>query len=181
MYAIINPDTKEVLEFPIPNLRVKFPRTSFPKNPTNENLPPEIAMVDVKPQPTVGLTEKVVMDTPVYDPVFNTWSVDWTVEALTQEEVLSKYPAVMEMVSNKANEMLNAFAQERGYDGIISLCNYSTSADATFASDAAHGIATRDTTWITLRDFSAGVEAGTTPVPNTMDEILALIPPMTWA
>lgn len=181
MYAIINPDTNAVLEFPILNIRAKYPRTSFPRNPTKDNLPPEVAIVEVPAPPVTSLLEKTEMSTPVYDAVFGTWSVSYNVVPKTAEEVAATMDSVIKVVYADAGVMLDNFARERGYDTIVSLCNYSTSADPVFQADAAQGIATRDATWVALRNFNADVAAGTVAMPSTLEDILAVIPPMVWA
>lgn len=70
-------------------------------------------------------------------------------------------------------------AQERRYDGILSLCTYATSTDATFAAEGQAGVDFRDTCWRHCYDVLEQVEAGTRAAPS-VDELVAELPTLTW-
>lgn len=74
---------------------------------------------------------------------------------------------------------LDAFARERGYDGILSACTYATSTVPRFAADAARAVSLRDETWDSCYTILAEVQAGTRPVP-TLAELVAELPVLTW-
>lgn len=76
-------------------------------------------------------------------------------------------------------EHLDAVAQARLYDGILSLCSYATSADPVFAAEAQAGVAWRDAVWRLGYQLMDEVIAGERELP-TREELLALLPPMEW-
>ncbi len=180
MYAIINVQTQTVLEFPVTNIRKKFPNMSFPRNPTNANLPPHVRLVNVPVEPAANLTMVNELSPPAYSQATKTWSCIWTDRPKTASEITTTTEEVLERVTAEASQMLNEFAIAKGYDDIASLCNYSTSTDATFKTEADRGILIRDQTWIALREYGAAVKAGTQSLPTTIAQVLAVIPPMTW-
>ena len=75
--------------------------------------------------------------------------------------------------------LLDETAQTRGYDGILSLCSYAASQDATFAAEGQAGVAWRDGVWRVCYQVLADVENGTRPVP-TWGELAADLPVIGW-
>lgn len=78
-----------------------------------------------------------------------------------------------------AQALLDRAAQERGYDGVLSLCSYATSTNPRFAAEAAAGVAWRDAVWARGYEVLAQVEAGEM-APPTQDEFLAMLPTIVW-
>lgn len=76
-------------------------------------------------------------------------------------------------------DMLDAKAQERNYDGILSACTYATSTVAKFRAEGQTCVDWRDQVWSTSYGLMAQVEAGQMPQP-TIDELLAMLPLMVW-
>lgn len=75
---------------------------------------------------------------------------------------------------------LDAFAQTRGYDGILSACTYAASAVAKFAAEGQTCVNLRDATWQAAYQLLAEVQAGTRPMPASIDDIAADLPQLTW-
>lgn len=75
---------------------------------------------------------------------------------------------------------LDAFAATRGYDGILSLCTYANDPDPAYAAEGQRGVYLRSITWAAVRRLQAEILAGTRPLPETMEDALALLPPLTW-
>lgn len=74
---------------------------------------------------------------------------------------------------------LDAFAQTRGYDNILSACTYSFSAVPQFAAEGQCAVASRDSTWAVAGQIFSEVQAGTRPVP-TEAALLAELPALVW-
>ena len=87
---------------------------------------------------------------------------------------------VYKLTSEYATSKLNAFAQERGYDNIYTLCDYRDSMFDKFRIEGLRGYQLRDQVWIALTTYFEEVQNGTKPVPVSISEIDAVFPAMTW-
>lgn len=74
---------------------------------------------------------------------------------------------------------MDAKAQERGYDNIISACTYVYSSDAVFAKEGAAAKEWRDKVWRYCYDVVAQVVGGSRSIPST-SELLAELPKLEW-
>lgn len=90
------------------------------------------------------------------------------------------YAAFYELVKKEVQVHLDRFAQERGYDGIVSLCSYKGSNNLVYGSEASYAMDIRDDVWHGLTTYFNGVQAGTSPVPLSFTDILSHIPEMSW-
>lgn len=75
--------------------------------------------------------------------------------------------------------MLDAKAQERHYDSILSACTYVTSTNATFHAEGQACVQWRDAVWAESYELMAQVQAGTLAQP-TIPALLAMLPAMAW-
>lgn len=78
---------------------------------------------------------------------------------------------------------LDAFAQARGYDGIVSLCSYlPDDPNPRYASDGARGRLARSTCWTSGTELIAAIAAGDKPMPTSKEEAIAAagIPDLVW-
>lgn len=96
------------------------------------------------------------------------------------EEQAQAAQAFQAAVVTATQARLDAFAHTRNYDGILSACTYATSSVPRFAADGQTAVDLRDATWATLYTLMGEVQAGTRPMPGTADEVLALLPELTW-
>ena len=103
-------------------------------------------------EPSVGVTTNEVEDVP------------------TQAEVIAGY-------TQQVQSYLDTTAQTRGYDGILSLCTYATSSNATFAKEGQVGVIWRDAVWTKCYEILAEVQAGTREAPT---DIISELPVMNW-
>lgn len=87
----------------------------------------------------------------------------------------------MAHVTDCAQKRLDAFAQTRGYDGIVSLCSYATSANPTFGAEGQRGVALRDATWQALIDLKQAVINGERSMPGSWEAVEAELPALTWS
>ena len=74
---------------------------------------------------------------------------------------------------------LDALAQSRGYDNIVSVCSYKDSPNPKFKAEADRAILLRDTTWTKCYEILNDVVDGKREIP-TLDEILSELPELTW-
>jgi len=87
-------------------------------------------------------------------------------------------PAVPDYVA-AVQAMLDAKAQERRYDNILSACTYATSTQAKFHAEGQACVAWRDAVWSKCYELMADVDSGALAQP-TIDELLAMLPTMEW-
>lgn len=84
------------------------------------------------------------------------------------------------IIKNIAKGRLDAFAQTRDYDNIISLCTYATSTNETIKNEAQRGIDLREQTWAKVYQILEEIDNGTRPVPEEFSEIEQELPSLTW-
>lgn len=89
-------------------------------------------------------------------------------------------PITIADVQQAVQDRLDTWAQERHYDGILSVCSYASSAMPRFAAEAATAIAARDATWSACYTVLAEIESQARPMPATVAEVMALLPALTW-
>lgn len=94
-------------------------------------------------------------------------------------------PTLAEMSAGvvvKVQQRLDAFAGTRGYDGILSACTYATSTIAKFQGEGTYCVAARDATWSACYTGLAAVQAGTQPMPASVDDAIAQLqlPDLAW-
>ena len=74
---------------------------------------------------------------------------------------------------------LDAFAQAKGYDSIMSACTYATSSVPQFRAEGERAVLLRDATWAKSYAILGDVLAGARPMP-TLEEVVAELPALTW-
>ena len=176
---IINEDT---LEYPIAEgaVRTLFPSTLFP----TPFIPPEpYYWVHDTLLPEWDRQREYLKE---LDPV-KTDGVWWrqyeilplNAETIQENEEAAQRQLVASIV-DQTQGRLDAFAKTRNYDGILSLCTYSTSTNSKFQVEGQYGIEMRDATWAKLYDILAKVEAGTRPTLSSYAEIEHELPATQW-
>lgn len=108
------------------------------------------------------------------------WQYKWRIDLLTPEQLVAAAQAFQAAVVTATQARLDTFANTRNYDGILSACTYASSAVPKFQSEGQYCVNARDNTWAALYTLMADVQAGTTPMPATIDEVVALLPELTW-
>ena len=94
------------------------------------------------------------------------------IPAPTPEEIAA---TIQKQLTDAVQTALDAFAQTRGYDGIMSACSYANSTDAQFKIEADYCITLRDETWRMGYAIVADVKSGLRPIPS-MEELIAELP-----
>jgi hypothetical protein len=84
------------------------------------------------------------------------------------------------IVARAVQNRLDAFAQSRGYDGILSAATYATSSVPQFADEGQYAVQVRDATWSALYTILAEVQAGTRPLPAGYGDIDGELPALAW-
>lgn len=133
---------------------------------------------------TFGVVPEVVPaldpETQTYDGVSVTASaVTKNIRSLTQEELLQKQQMIISNLSAVVQNHLDAVAQSRYYDSILSVCSYATSKSKKFGPEGIAAVLWRDAVWEYLYGVMADCQAGTRTIP-TAEELLAEIPQMVW-
>lgn len=180
MYALIDITSQQIVEFPISNLRARFPNISFPKKITELNLPSNVVLVTIEPKPTISLLQEAELSNPGYNTTKGKWTREWIIRDKTALEIEEFKPEVIKKIKAQAQESLDSFARSKGYDDIVSACSYANSTIPSYAQEGARAVELRDLTWSTLHQYLTDVEAGVKPLPTTEEEIVALIPELTW-
>jgi len=101
-----------------------------------------------------------------------------TVDIATVDESLIN--RIVELVRQHVQNMLDHFAQERGYDGIVSAVSYANSSVQQFANEGNRALQKRDEVWTNMYAYIAEVKTGSKPVPKSIKEIEAELPALTW-
>jgi|GEM_PF-4356145 len=83
--------------------------------------------------------------------------------------------ALSKVYFSRVQQALDAFAQTRGYDGIISAVSYAGSNDEQYAAEGAYCMALRDETWKKANNLAADMISGSIE-PMTYAAFLAELP-----
>jgi len=116
---------------------------------------------------------------------FTLASYTWSSGALavappSAQELADAQAQLKESVVQQTQQRLDAFAQTRNYDGILSACTYATSSVAQFAKEGAYAVTARDTTWSALYQILADVTSGKRATPTGYADIEPELPTLTW-
>lgn len=88
---------------------------------------------------------------------------------------------IQELVLERVQAKLDAFAATRGYDGILSACSYVGSTNAKFKAEAELCVQLRDATWAALYTYIDQLNAGTEVLPYKYSLIEEKLPVLAWA
>lgn len=88
--------------------------------------------------------------------------------------------ALQAAIVSATQARLDAFAQTRAYDGILSACTYAASSVPRFAAEGQCAVDVRDATWSALYQLLADVQAGARPMPAGFADVEPLLPALAW-
>lgn len=156
------------------------------------------AAVEAIPERTeTGRTEETVIHCQAYDQYqmdllradaakYGT-QFDQQQEALIEEVIANQEPIPPVPVEVFINEVvgatqsrLDAFSKTRNYDGILSACTYATSSVPKSQTEGQYCVNARDATWAALYTIFDEVQAGQRPMPGSVEDVMALLPPLEW-
>lgn len=107
----------------------------------------------------------------------------------TKDKITSYQIPVMDVqrlikyYTDVAQEVLDEFARQKNYDGIVSLCSYSASTNPQFKAEAEKGAEYRDQVWAAGYAMLDQLAGSATPDLNslpTRDQFIEMLPSMTW-
>lgn len=95
-----------------------------------------------------------------------------------REKVTPVTPEVFQrLVGAAVDDILDELAQSWRYRSYVSARAYANDPNPRFAAEAAALIAHGSACWTVLDDLEAAVVAGTAQMPDTVEDVLALLPP----
>lgn len=139
-----------------------------------------------------GVHQLKLVTPPYYDPatqfrehgpallIDGVWTQNYIVRDLIDDEFVANAARIKNEIKFATQQRLDAFAQTREYDGILSACTYATSVNAKFAAEGQYCVEARDATWSQLYVIMTGVEAGERPMPASYYDIEAELPSLEW-
>ena len=108
----------------------------------------------------------------------------WTevTEAIPEEEANGMIEPVdqVKYFTDIVQSHLDGVAKTRNYDGILSLCSYVTSTNATFSKEGQAGVEWRDAVWAKCYEILDAVKAGTRTDIPTAEQLILELPVFTW-
>jgi hypothetical protein len=181
MHALIENGQVKHYPYTVTDIRRAHPEVTFGNNPPDSVLA-EFGMMRVffTTQPEPGASQIVEEGTPTFNTEAGRWEQVWIVREKTAEEVAEERARILNECVTQTQQRLDAWAQERNYDGILSLCTYATSSVPKFAIEGQRGVDNRDATWAKLYEMMAEVEAGTRPKPAGFADIEPELPVLSW-
>lgn len=107
------------------------------------------------------------------------WQYKYENVPFTKTPELDYEARVLQRLTDAVQALMDATAQERGYDNIMSLCTYATSMNLKFMAEGQAGVEWRDNVWATCYQIMDAVESGERTIP-TEEELLAELPVFVW-
>lgn len=171
---IVNTSTRAVISET--EFRALFPKISFPSIIADEDiLEYGYATIVITQPPTVPITH-VATDVGPVKGEDGKWISGWSVRPKSQEELAAVAHAVRASLTNTIQGRLDKFAQDHGYDNILSLCTYATSSVERFRREGQRGVDLRDQTWAVADQIAKDVNAGKRAMPMSFEEIKSEFP-----
>lgn len=140
----------------------------------------------------IGVYEVVNTTPPNYDPIYQKlielkpqenngkWIQNWTIEQATTNEIEININKTYDKIIELTQKKLDEFAKTRFYDGILSLCTYSSSSNTKFETEGKYGVKIRDDTWKKIYEIMESVNNGIRKMPTSFLEIESELPVFEW-
>ncbi|WP_310613726.1 hypothetical protein [Limnohabitans sp.] len=186
MFAKIDVTQNKLLEYPCLNWTDAYKHVSFPLDlslMSDEDLL-SFSMVHVATSAKPSITDAQIVNECGPRLQNGVWTQQWVVSdipaSVLQQRIDSAKAQLKEQMLEAIQQRLDAFAKQRGYDGILSACTYATSAVAKFKVEGQRCVDLRDATWAASYDILAKVQAGQRSMPSGFSEIESELPALTW-
>jgi len=110
-----------IVEYPILNIRQKFPNICFPTILSDSDMPDNYVIIHQSKMPNFGVLEKVVEQTPIYDG--NKWVQNFVVVDMNEDEIQQHTITLAEQIRIQRNELLQSTDIEilKAYESGISV------------------------------------------------------------
>lgn len=171
-----------VYPYDVSLLRTEHPNVSFPSDyKTNYALLAEFGIhwaTETPPPQVDKFTHRVQATEPAE--VNGEYVQQWQVIELSEQEQQDKIRAAQREFEALVQERLNAWAMQKGYNGIESAVSYVYSGVARFAEEARYAIAVRDDMWTKLYEIFDQVNQGQRSMPTSFVDIEHELPVLTW-
>ena len=185
-FAKIDTSQNKVLVYPYETLISDYKNVSFPSElglmSDEDLLKFSVVNVHLAPKPNLSGAKCVTEGAPQL--INGQWVQNWIVNDIpadvVQRQSIESNDQFIERVREAVQQRLDVFAQERGYDGILSACTYATSTVAKFKSEGQRCVDLRDQMWASAYAFMQDVQEGKRPMPTSADEVVSSLPALTW-
>lgn len=168
--------------YSVDQLRTEHPHVSFPSDyRTNYALLAEYGIqrvTETSPPQVDKFTHRVQATDPAE--VNGEYVQQWQVIELSEQEQQDKIREAQREFEALVQERLNAWAMQKGYNGIESAVSYVYSGVTRFAEEARHAIAVRDDMWIKLYEIFDQVNQGQRAMPTSFVDIEHELPVLAW-
>ena len=118
-------------------------------------------MIDIEPFISMSIQVQDIPDPPNPEPT-----------PPTTEQIIAAYTAAVQA-------HLDAFAQTRNYDGILSAATYASSTVPKFQAEGQYAVEARDAIWAMCYAILADVQGGQRAMPSQA-ELIAELPALVW-
>lgn len=180
MYVLLENGLIAAYPYTIDQLWRDNPQVSFPAQIPDERLADwGVFRVQETPQPGYDETTQTLVENQPAE-VNGRWVQVWEVQAASAAEITARKEAIKQQIADDVQQRLDAFAQSRGYDSIVSACSYATSQHPKYGPEGRYCVSAREQTWDALFAIEADVLAGTRPMPTGYDDIKSELPALVW-
>lgn len=158
--------------------RSMFPQVSFPSELTDDVLREHgFAVLNEGAIPIPGVFERVV-DCGI-EKINGRYFRSWGISPMSDADRMIVAASIRSGMTNEIQRRLDKFAQDHGYDNILSLCTYATSSVERFRCEGQRGVDLRDQTWAIADQITKDVNAGKRQLPLSFAEIESEFPALT--
>lgn len=178
MYIKLNNSSIEKYPYSVNELRKDFPQTSFPTDVSKADLSDYgVFPVTQVAKPNADYTKVVQEREPMN--VGGSWTQVWIVRDATDAEEAAALDQIEADYESAIQAHLDATAQSRGYDNMISACSYASGTHPKFSVEGRDCLAWRSSVWEAAFQIMTDVRAGVRPLPS-LQQVMTELPPMVW-